>query len=96
MKVIGLAAMLGGGLGAAVAVVAHFMSHTLPSTFVVVGVSDGRTGSQTLESPPVHPSWLPVLPVAIGVGLVAGAALGLAAHRLGLRVVRRSPEPTAP
>lgn len=90
VRAAGFFAVLGAALGAVVGVIAHFASRTVPHTFYV-GVSrpeGAGTAEATLGTPLVHPSWWPTLFVAVVVGLVLGAAVGLAFDRAGLRVVR--------
>jgi hypothetical protein len=99
VRITVLCAVIGGGLGALVAVVAHFMSHTLPTHYTVgfwqMSSGDSLDPEVNLGSPPlVHPSWWPSLPLAIGIGLLLGAALGVAAGRAGLSFsVKRTPRP---
>jgi hypothetical protein len=89
MKAAAVCAVVGAVLGALIAVIVHFLSHTLPSSYDVVGVNDGRLGTQTLASPLVHPSWFPVLPAAIAIGAVVGAVLVTAASWAGYTIIRR-------
>lgn len=88
MKIVYALSVVGGLLGASVAVMAHFLSRTVPSTFYLATDRVGRQVNATVETPLVHPSWWPSLPAAVGIGLLAGALLGLAANRAGVRLAR--------
>lgn len=92
-------AATGGVLGAAVALIAHFVSHTVASTYYVgMSLPDGPgIATATSATPLVHPSWWPMLPAAVAIGLVVGSAVGLLGRSAGLRIVRRSEhtEPSA-
>lgn len=93
MKGIGIAASFGAALGGVVAVIVHFASRTVPHTFYV-GVSQlegTNRASASIATPLVHPSWVPVLPVSIGVGAVAAVTMFWIARRAGLRLVRDEP-----
>jgi hypothetical protein len=80
-------ATLGAWLGAVVAVVAHFLSHTLPTHYTVGYAQVGN--SVDLGSPPlIRPSWWPSLLVAILIGLVIGLGAGWAASRIGIQIGR--------
>ena len=89
----------GAALGAVVAVVAHFTARTVPHIYyvAVAGPADGR-GQMTahLTTPLVHPGWWPTLPVAVGVGLVAGLACWRVLRAAGLRLVRAASPQAAP
>jgi hypothetical protein len=88
LKTVSGVAVVGLVLGGLVAVISHFTSHTLPSTYYVAINQSGSASDQSVASPLVHPSWWPVLPIALLVGLLAGLALGVLASRLNLRIVR--------
>jgi uncharacterized membrane protein YeaQ/YmgE (transglycosylase-associated protein family) len=90
MKVVRLFALVGATLGAIIAVLVHFLSQTLPGTYDVAGVRNAQTGTQTLLSPLVHPSWFPMLPSAIAIGAVVGAVVALMALRAGYTIIRRT------
>jgi ribose/xylose/arabinose/galactoside ABC-type transport system permease subunit len=93
MRTATILMIVGATLGATVAILAHFLSHTLPSTYYVGGVTveGSNRVDQTLQSPLVHPSWLPLLPAAIVIGAAVGAVVGALAHAAGVRVTRRRP-----
>jgi hypothetical protein len=96
MKIVSALGVVGGLLGAVVALVAHFMSRTVPSTFYVGTAQIGRRVDATLDMPLVHPSWWPSLPVAVGIGVLIGLLLGSASLGTGVRLTRitRIGEPT--
>jgi hypothetical protein len=82
--------VIGAALGALVAVVTHFLSHTLPSHYEVGFWQLGDTVN--VGSPPVvHPSWEPALVIAVGIGAAVGLGAGIAARRAGLRIGRPAP-----
>jgi hypothetical protein len=86
----------GAALGAVVAVLTHFLSHTLPSSYTVGYWQYGDTthvGDVVhLGSPPqVHPSWQPSLLIALLVGAVVGLAVGGLLHGAGIRIGRPLP-----
>jgi hypothetical protein len=85
MRIVAVFGVVGTGLGAVVAVLAHFMSHTLPSHYYV-GFSQLGAEVQLGSPPLIHPSFLPVLPLSMAIGLVAGVVLGVAGRRLRFRV----------
>ena len=75
-------------LGALVAIVAHFASWTVPSTYYVgVARSLGAGEAEAnVATPLVHPSWSPLLPIAMVVGLVIGLLAWIVVGRVGLRI----------
>lgn len=80
MKIVAACAAIGALLGTLVALVAHFMSHTLPRHYTVGYFQIGR--EVNVGSPPlVHPSWWPALPAAIAIGIVIGVVGGLVIAR---------------
>jgi hypothetical protein len=81
---------VGLALGALVAVVAHFASWTVPSTYYVGIVSPGDSGvaQAHLATPLVHPPWSPLLPTSMAIGLLVGLVVWLVTRRAGLRLVR--------
>jgi hypothetical protein len=90
VRVVAACSVFGAALGAVIAIVAHFLSHTLPSHYTVGFIQDGN--SVDLGSPPqVHPSWWPSLPISIGVGVVIGLGIGFMAYRAGIRINRGAP-----
>jgi hypothetical protein len=73
---------IGAVLGAAVAVITHFLAKRPPT---------GEFGVQsyqphTFHIALVHPSWWPTLPVSVAAGLVAGLLIWLALRVAGLRI----------
>jgi hypothetical protein len=90
VKIVVWFAAAGAAVGAVVAMIAHFLSHTLPRTFEMGGVSDssGRR-TATIETPLIHPSWWPVLPVSLLIGLMLGGVIGVVLQSSGLAFVRR-------
>jgi uncharacterized membrane protein YoaK (UPF0700 family) len=93
MKIAAILVVVGAALGAAVAVLTHFFSHTLPSTYYVGTYTTAGSNrvDQTLQSPLVHPSWLPVLPVSMIVGAVAGVLLSAITRTAGVQLTRHRP-----
>jgi len=90
VRIVAGCAMAGTALGAIIAVVAHFLSHTLPTHYTVGFFKMGN--SVSLGSPPlIHPSWWPSLPLAVGVGVVIGLGVGFTAHHAGIRIERGTP-----
>jgi hypothetical protein len=93
MKAFAVLAAVGGALGAAVAVIAHFMTNTLPDSFTFAGVVgvDPTTSDYApiVTTPMIHPSWWPILPFAIAIGLVIDLVVGIVGYGSGLRLVRR-------
>jgi hypothetical protein len=80
-------------LGAVVAVVAHFLSHTVPPVYYITTLAGQGSDRQlaSVATPFVHPSWWPSLPAAIGIGLLVGLFAAVAADRLGVRIHRATP-----
>jgi ribose/xylose/arabinose/galactoside ABC-type transport system permease subunit len=87
MRIVAALGVVGAGLGGVVALLAHFMSHTLPSHYYV-GFSQAGADVELGSPPLVHPSFMPALPLAMATGLAIGAVLGVVAWRLNLRVAR--------
>ena len=86
MKVLATGA--GAALGAVVAVLTHFLSHTLPREYTI-GVSQmGNRVSLQAGPPLVHPSWWPTILVAVVVGAAVGLAVAVLAGRAGVRITR--------
>lgn len=90
MKIICALGFFGGLMGAAIAILAHFLSRTVPSTYYVGTMELGRQVNATLATPLVHPSWWPMLPLVVGAGLVVGLVAGFVADRSGIRLVWRT------
>ena len=93
-----LLAAVGAILGAAIAVIVHFQSQVAPHVDVDKLRAALQPGVVTLISyqnvPPPHPSWLPILPLGIGIGLATGWLVGIALQRTGwqLALVRSRPQ----
>jgi hypothetical protein len=94
MRTVGALAIVGGVLGSVVAVIAHFMSRTVASTYYV-GVSEPQGGglaTATSSTPLVHPSWWPMLPITVVVGLAVGAGAAWILRVSGFQVARQRAE----
>lgn len=103
VRLVALIAGVGVVVGGALATAMHFMTWTIPAHSIgsprryadyLPTYSGTGPYSSTLTvhwtGAGVHPSWWPLLPIGLALGLVAGAILGIVLARAGLQL-RRSP-----
>lgn len=101
VRLVALIAGVGVVVGGAVATAMHFMTWTIP----VRSIGSPRRYADYLPTnlgpysstltvhwagAGVHPSWWPLLPIGLALGLVAGAILGMVLALAGVQM-RRSP-----
>lgn len=87
MRTTGVLGAMGLLVGMITATVVHFLSWSVPASAaeptdhgrymppqgITMSKAYDSSLSITYDSPRVHPSWLPLLPVGAGIGLAVGA-----------------------